>query len=58
MPRRSRDRLRRLALLTPSCGGPRADREEKRVIHGRDMTKEEQLDSRNPNQRGHLESVR
>jgi hypothetical protein len=27
---------------------PRADREEKRVIHGRDMTNEEQLDSRNP----------
>jgi hypothetical protein len=37
MPRRSRDRLRRLTLLTPSCGGPRADREEKRVTHGRDM---------------------
>jgi hypothetical protein len=36
MPRRSRDRLRHLALLTPSCGGRGADREEKRVIHGDD----------------------
>ena len=27
---RSWDRLRRFALLTPSCGGPSADREEKR----------------------------
>jgi hypothetical protein len=32
---------------------PCADREEKRVIHGRDIRQEEeeQLDSRNPNQR-------
>jgi hypothetical protein len=32
---------------------PCADREEKRVLHGRDIKQEEeeQLDSRNPNQR-------
>jgi hypothetical protein len=36
MPRRSRDRLRHLALLTPSCGGRGGDREQKRVIHGDD----------------------
>ena len=34
-PQSSRDRLRHLALLTPSCGGRGADREEKRVIHGK-----------------------
>ena len=50
MPRRSRDRLRRLALLTPSC----ADREEKRVTHGNGLSREEQLDPRNPNQRSLL----
>ena len=33
---------------------PCADREEKRVTHGRDMKDEEQLDSCNPNQRGLL----
>jgi len=33
---------------------PRADREEKRVTHGRDMTNEERLDPGNPNQRRHL----
>ena len=37
MPRRSRDRLRRLTLLTPSCGGQRTDREEKRVTYGGDL---------------------
>jgi hypothetical protein len=31
---------------------PRADREEKRVIHGKDNRREEQLDPDNPNQRG------
>src|SRR4051812_28613514 len=41
----------------PIMRRPRADREEKRVIHGRDMTKEEQLDPRNPNQRG-LSAIR
>ena len=53
MPRRSRDRLRRLALLTPSCGGhaPRADREEKRVTYGNGLRREEWLDPNNPNQR-------
>jgi hypothetical protein len=38
MPRRSRDRLRHLTLLDPIMRRPRADREEKRVIHGRDIT--------------------
>ena len=33
---------------------PRADREEKRVTHGNDMRREEQLDLTNPNQRGLL----
>ena len=55
MPRRSRDRLRRLALLTPSCGGQGADREEKRVTYGNGRRHEEQLDTKHPNQRGHLE---
>ena len=54
MPRRSRDRLGRLALLTPSCGGQSADREEKRVTYGNGWRHEEQLDTRHPNQRGHL----
>lgn len=40
MPRRSRDRLRRLAFLTPSCGGLRADREEKRVTRGSGLRRE------------------
>src|ERR1700722_2495755 len=57
MPRRSRDRLGRLALLTPSCGGQSADREEKRVTYGNGWRHEEQLDTRHPNQRGHLGSV-
>jgi hypothetical protein len=30
---------------------PRADREEKRVTHGRDMRNEDRLDPCNPNQR-------
>jgi hypothetical protein len=30
---------------------PCADREEKRVVHGNDVTKEEKLDPDNPNQR-------
>jgi hypothetical protein len=38
---RSRDRLRRLVLLTPSCGGRSADREEKRVTHGYGMRNNE-----------------
>jgi hypothetical protein len=42
------DRLRRPAFLTPSCGGPSADREEKPVTRGSDMiqtrTHQEQLD--------------
>src|SRR3954453_18503504 len=49
------DRLRRFALLTPSCGGPSADREEKRVTRGsamiRTRTEQEQLDLPDPNQR-------
>ena len=53
MPRRSRDRLGRLALLTPSCGGQSVDREEKRVTYGNGWRHEEQLDTRHPNQRGH-----
>ena len=40
MPRRSRDRLRHLTLLNPIMRRPRADREEKRVIHGRDIGQE------------------
>ena len=44
MPRRSRDRLRRLAFLTPSCGG----REEKRVTRGNGLRREKQLDLDNP----------
>ena len=40
MPRRSRDRLRHLALLNPIMRRPRADREEKRVIHGHDIRQE------------------
>jgi hypothetical protein len=47
--------LRRLAFLTPSCGGPSADREEKPVTRGSDMirtrTNQEQLDFSDPNQR-------
>ena len=45
MPRRSRDRLRHLALLNPIMRRPRADREEKRVIHGRDITQEAKTNS-------------
>jgi hypothetical protein len=48
--------LRRLALLTPSCGGfvrttTDADREEKRVTYGNDVRKksQEQLDLNDPN---------
>ena len=48
MPRRSRDRLRHLALLTPSCGGRGADREEKRVIHGDDNQAKKQRNSLTP----------
>ncbi|RJT17811.1 hypothetical protein D3227_40550, partial [Mesorhizobium waimense] len=41
------------ALLTPSCGGPSADREEKRVTHGTVQKKvQEHLDQNDPNQRG------
>ena len=57
MPRRSRDRLGRLALLTPSCGGQSADREEKRVTYGNGWRHEEQLDPNNANQRRHLEAL-
>ena len=52
---RSRNRLGRLAFLTPSCGGLCADREEKRVTHGNDKPEaghQEQLDRNHPNQRG------
>ena len=46
------------ALLIPSCGGLSADREEKRVTHGSDTAQpnrvQEQLDFRDPNQRGLL----
>ncbi len=54
-PARSRSRLGRLALLTPSYGGLGADREEKRVTHGNNRSEadhQEQLDRNNPNQRG------
>ena len=49
----------RLALLTPPCGGQCADREEKRVAHGNEINRQqgktqEQLDFRDPNQRGAL----
>lgn len=49
----------RLALLTPSCGGQRADREEKRVAHGNEINRQqgrrqEQLDFKDPNQRSLL----
>jgi len=37
---------------------PRADREEKRVTHGNDMRREEQLDPTNPNQRRTLRAIR
>ena len=40
MPRRSRHRLRQLAFLNPIMRRPRADREEKRVIHGSDIRQE------------------
>src|SRR5215213_3301580 len=39
----------------PILRRPRADREEKRVTHGNGLRREEQLDSNNPNQRGHLD---
>src|SRR3954465_4684413 len=59
---RSWDRLRRFALLTPSCGGPSADREEKRVTRGsamiRTRTEQEQLDLPDPNQRGLLDPAK
>jgi hypothetical protein len=45
---KSRDRLRRLALLIPSCGGHRANRGEKRVIYGNGLQREKQLDPNNP----------
>ena len=50
----------RLALLTPSCGGQRADREEKRVAHGNEINRQqgrrqEQLDFKDPNQRSLLD---
>ena len=53
----------RLALLTPSCGGQCADREEKRVAHGNEINrqhgkKQEQLDLRDPNQRRLLTAER
>ena len=41
----------------PIMRRPCADREEKRVIHGKRHEAEEQLDPDNPNQRGLLESV-
>jgi len=49
--------LGRLAPLTPSCGGHRVDREEKRVTHGNEAAaadekseqKHELLDETNPN---------
>ncbi|MER9826730.1 hypothetical protein NKJ50_33740, partial [Mesorhizobium sp. M0115] len=48
--------LRRLALLTPSYGGPSADREEKRVTCGTVREKvQEHLDHNDPNQRGLLD---
>ena len=55
-PARSCNRLGRFALLTPSCGGLCADREEKRVTCGNEINrwrgkKQEQLDSNDPNQR-------
>ena len=55
-PPRSWFRLGRLALLTPSCGGRSADREEKRVTHrsGKSGQEKEQLDLADPNQRGLL----
>jgi hypothetical protein len=48
--------LRRLVLLTRSCGGLGADREEKQVTtrgerHDPDTTNPEQLDLNDPNQR-------
>ncbi|PWJ84711.1 hypothetical protein C8D77_13114 [Mesorhizobium loti] len=50
--------MRRLALLTPSCGGQSADREEKRVTCGTVQKKmQEQLDLNDPNQRGLLETA-
>ena len=53
----------RFALLTPSCGGLCADREEKRVTCGNEINrwrgkKQEQLDSNDPNQRVLLEPTR
>ena len=52
----------RLALLTPPCGGQCADREEKRVAHGNEINRQqgktqEQLDLRDPNQRGFSKKV-
>src|SRR4051812_14364208 len=56
MPRRSRDRLRRLALLTPSWGGhaPTAKRASDPRARHRPKKQEEWLDLNDPNQRGHL----
>ena len=46
-------------LLTPSCGGRSADREEKRVTHGSDTAQpnrgQEQLDFTDSNQRSLLD---
>ena len=36
---------------------PRADREEKRVTHGKGLKREKQLDPDNPNQRGLLDGI-
>ena len=58
-PARSRDRLGRLALLTPSCGGLCADRKEKRVTHGSDRSEpgyQEQLDRNVPIREGLLQN--
>jgi len=43
-------------LPDPIMRRPCADREEKRVIHGKRHEAEEQLDPDNPNQRGLLDS--
>src|ERR1700691_5968133 len=42
----------------PIMRRPRADREEKRVTHGRDMRNEDRLDPGNPNQRRLLDMLR
>ena len=51
---RSWSRLRHLALLTPSCGGPAPTAKRSEDPLGRDIRdrKQEQLDLNGPNQRG------